>query len=369
MWGKHDGNRPGHLASAFHWSADGRDGWPASLAAGIGTTFPILLAASLGQLQLGLVAALGALMAGSVRATPAATREHSDLASVLAVIVIAAAASVAIAGHGGWTDAALVLLAASTALIGGYSQPLAVATGRFIILLVLTLSIAEGGHSGASVAALLGAGALWTMLVTQSFERLFADAGAAPVAAAPASTATAAQKFRRWRRSIAHLSGWQFALRLTVCLLPAGILRWFWPGHHLIWIALTVVLLCRRPLEVSPVPVTQRMIGALLGVAATGLLAYGSLPALPLTVILAVLAGLAAWFRPRNYLAYTASMTPLIILLLDMGRPIEPAILVDRLVATAIGAGLVLAANHLMTMFLRATARASDRYACEVLRL
>jgi hypothetical protein len=49
--------------------------------------------------------------------------------------------------------------------------------------------------------------------------------------------------------------------------------------------------------------------------------------------------------RARNYLAYTAAMAPLIILLLDMGRPPELAVLIDRLVATLVAAGLVITTN------------------------
>ena len=142
-----------------------------------------------------------------------------------------------------------------------------------------------------------------------------------------------------------------FAFRLAFCLVPAGIMRWLWPGHHLLWIALTITLLCRRPLETSFVHVTQRMIGSLLGVAAALLTAF-DLSALPLTLTMGMLAGLTAGLRLRNYLAYTAVMTPLIILFLDAGRPVEVGILADRLVATLMGGGLVIAANRLMARLL-----------------
>ncbi len=45
-------------------------------------------------------------------------------------------------------------------------------------------------------------------------------------------------------------------------------------------------------------------------------------------------------------------MTPLIILLLDMGRPPELAVLIDRLVATLVAAGLVIATNLLFRKLL-----------------
>ena len=63
----------------------------------------------------------------------------------------------------------------------------------------------------------------------------------------------------------------------------------------------------------------QRALGAALGVLATGLLLLHTPPAWALAAGIGVLAGLRPLLRARNYLAYTAAMTPLIILLLDAG--------------------------------------------------
>lgn len=344
-----------HWAEAFHWPAASGRLWPGVLAAGLGMAAPVLLAAGMGHLHLGLSAALGALMAGSARAGTPPAEHRGDLASALVAAAIAALASSLIAGRGGWTDAGLVLLAGTAALVGGYSRPLAIGTARFVVFLVLTLGVHEGGHTGGGLLTLMGAGALWAALVTLLLDRVFSTAAlpsSNPASPSPGSTATAAQKFRRWRKSLAHVSGWQFPLRLTLCLAPAGIVRWLWPGHHMLWIALTVALLCRRQVETSPVQVTQRMFGALAGVAATALLAGSELSGAAIALLMAVLAAAAAWLRERNYLAYTACMTPLIILLLDAGRPIEAGILLDRLLATAIGAGLVIAADVSVTRFM-----------------
>ncbi len=83
----------------------------------------------------------------------------------------------------------------------------------------------------------------------------------------------------------------------------------------------------------------------MLGVAAAGLLVGHLLAGWALASLIAVAFGCGAWLRPRNYLAYTASTTPLIILLVDAGRPVEMGVLVDRLLATMIGAGLVIGMN------------------------
>ena len=113
------------------------------------------------------------------------------------------------------------------------------------------------------------------------------------------------------------------------------------------WVVLTVALLSEWQIEAFPVKTTQRALGAALGVLATGLLLFDTPPAWALAAGIAVLAGLRPLLRARNYLAYTAVMTPLIILLLDAGAAPGLGVLIDRLVATLIGAGLVIATNWL----------------------
>jgi hypothetical protein len=141
-----------------------------------------------------------------------------------------------------------------------------------------------------------------------------------------------------------------------ICLTIAGLLRWLWPDHHLHWIALTVALLAEWQIEAFPVRTTQRTLGAAAGVLATGLLLVYAPPASALVAVMGVLAGLRPLLRARNYLAYTAAMTPLIILLLDSGRPPGVGVLIDRLVATLIGAALVIATNLLFKKLIGKTA-------------
>jgi uncharacterized membrane protein YccC len=125
--------------------------------------------------------------------------------------------------------------------------------------------------------------------------------------------------------------------------------------HHLHWIALTVALLAEWRIDAFPVRTTQRALGAAIGVLATGLLLIYTPPAWGMVAGIGLLAGLRPLLRARNYLAYTAAMTPLIILLLDAGRPPETGVLIDRLIATLIGAGLVIATNLLFKKIIAKT--------------
>ncbi|MDH7975597.1 FUSC family protein, partial [Sphingomonas sp. AR_OL41] len=170
--------------------------------------------------------------------------------------------------------------------------------------------------------------------------------------AAAARIVTPAQRRAHWRRTMRALAGWQFPIRLVLGLVVASILRELWPSHHYGWIVLTVALLTQRPLEPLPVKTIQRAAGTALGVALTWaiLTTIVTLPALALTIC--VLATGAALARPRNYLAYAVLATPVILLVLDLGKPLAPALLVDRLVATLVAAAIVVTANLLLARWI-----------------
>jgi hypothetical protein len=318
------------------------------LSLGIGMGAPVLLAASAGRLPLGMVAALGALITGNARTGRTYAEHLKSLGEVRAAATAAAVAASVVAGQSWLTDVGMIALACAAALVGGYSRSLAFGTGRFIVFFVMTLGVMELGQNRVGVLMLMVAGALWTSVLALALGGLFRAMGWITIAEPePGSSATAVQKFRRWKNTLQSFAGWQYALRLAFCLGVASILRWDWPDHHFRWIALTVAILSHRQLEALPIKVTQRAIGAAVGVGATGLLISETPSGWALACAVAVLAGIGPWLRARNYVAYTASMTPLIILLLDAGRPVGPGILADRLIATLIGATLVIAANML----------------------
>lgn len=66
--------------------------------------------------------------------------------------------------------------------------------------------------------------------------------------------------------------------------------------------------------------------------------------------------------RARNYLLYAVVSTPLILLVLDIGKPIASALLTDRLIATLAGGLTVMTLNVLFDRLLAASAGdVSDR--------
>ncbi len=108
-----------------------------------------------------------------------------------------------------------------------------------------------------------------------------------------------------------------------------------------------MALVAERQLETFPIKVTQRAIGTLIGVLATGLVFADRLPIWGLVIGAGSLAGARPWLKARNYLPYAVAMTPLIIVVMYAGRSGGDNILVDRLVATLVAVGLVIGTNAL----------------------
>ncbi|MGO4333011.1 FUSC family protein [Cupriavidus sp. M-11] len=290
-----------HLGRAIHWSAGPQAHAGEMLAAGLGMAAPLLLAGAMGHQPLGLAAALGSLAIGS-GTTPAAPGSEAEmarsagaqareLAALLAPFAAAAAVAAACSGHGAASDAIVILLAVAAAAIGAYSRPLAVASTRLLLFLVIAAN----------------------------------SAGAAPY------------------------RGGFLLLALAGALAAAAALRWLFPGHHFDWIALTVALLIQRQPGLPSLKTTQRVGGTVLGVLLAALLLGHQLPAWVIAVNAGWLAGMRPLLRSRNYLAYSAAMTPLMVLITGAGNASTAGamsgMLADRVAATVIGAALVILAD------------------------
>ncbi|MDW3688958.1 FUSC family protein [Cupriavidus sp. CV2] len=321
----------------------------AMLAAALGMGMPLLLAGATGQVALGQAAALGSLAIGAGAAADSGmdSRDGSrikPLAALLAPVAAAAAIAAAVAGHGALTDVIVILLAGAAASIGGYSHPLAMATTRFILFLIIATGAASAAPYRAGFVLLTLAGALWTCLLCLL---IAPRAKAQPQSGAPMPIPTTAQRARRWQRTLSQWAGWQYTLRLVLGLGSACILRWLLPSHHFEWIALTVAILLQRQPEGFAVKATQRVAGTLLGVLGASLLLGHQLSYWLVAFNAGWLAGVRPLLRLRNYLAYSAAMTPLMVMIMGASRLADGAILMDRVAATAIGAVIALLVDRI----------------------
>jgi hypothetical protein len=329
-------------------------GWRSTLVAALGMAIPVLVGLLTGHLETGLTLGLGAVLLAS--GTPAATAgqgESQSPGAFAAMLPALLAATVATAlAQLPWRDAALIVVVLPAALISGYSRPVGVAAIRLIIYLVLGMGLIESaGAHGAAAAFVFGLGAVWNITVRAMIDRVSRPA-AQRMPSRPQRVPTPAQRRAHWRKGLQTLSGWQFAIRLAVGLAIASMIRHSFPAHHFYWIILNVALLTQRPIEHLPAKTLQRVIGTLVGVAITWALLLAATLPWALATLVSVLAAIVPVVRARSYLLYSAISTPLILLVMDLGRPIGDGMLSDRLLATFIGAAIVLAGNALFDRLL-----------------
>jgi len=117
-----------------------------------------------------------------------------------------------------------------------------------------------------------------------------------------------------------------------------------------------VALLSRRPIETLPIKATRRAFGTAIGVTIAGFFVAYRPPDWAVIGGIGLLAGTRPFLKAGNYLAYSMIMTPLVILILDAGQPPGMGVMIDRLVATLLGATLVITANVVFGTLLAKTA-------------
>jgi hypothetical protein len=336
-----------HLRDAFRWSAEAEFELGEGVIAGLSFVGPILLATALGELQLGLIASTGSLPVGRIQPGRNFADQARSLVLALAPTIAAAAAAGVLAGTGSIGRAVTVSLAFAAALLGGYDRVTAIATTRFTLFLIMTLSLAATMPHRFVQTLLLDAGAVWAGLLWLLFGAVvrLVQGGRPLTAEEIQATASTSAKLARWKASLLQPAGWRFAVKLVSCLAVAEVLAAIYPDHHLHWIALTVVILAQRRTDPVPVKVTQRALGAGLGIVLAGLCLAMRPPTGLLIGWIGLIAGTRPLFKARHYLSYTAMMTTLIVLMMDFDQPPDASVLADRVLATFAGAALVIAAN------------------------
>jgi len=144
------------------------------------------------------------------------------------------------------------------------------------------------------------------------------------------------------------MPGWQYALRIGLCLAAAEAIAYAWGQHWSYWIAIVVVIIVQRSFRSAIARAFQRAIGTFAGVLIASVLLLWFPPAWLLIMIIGVLSGLRPFLRVRNYTLYAAVMTPLIIIVLQFGDTLSAAVIAYRLIDTVIGFFIVLILGYLI---------------------
>src|SRR5208337_485103 len=123
-----------------------------------------------------------------------------------------------------------------------------------------------------------------------------------------------------WRKSLYHFEGWQYTLRITLCIVVAEIVRAIWPYQHGYWILLTVAIVVRRNIHQSLHRMFQRSAGTFIGVIIVCSIIYLVPTQWELVLMIAVLAAARSFLKETNYFSYAIVTTALVLILLDFGN-------------------------------------------------
>ena len=308
------------------------------IAAVLSMVTPILIGQLAGQIHPALISSLGSL--ALINEVYGSSEPRQTLVNLALAIIFSTAAfmiGAAIAGTTIFSLAMLPLVIFAISTIGVINRQFIKNAIRAIVFLVIGYHFEVTGKIYFVVSVFFLAGTLWTALVLL-VTKLIARDGGTPVK--PSKKYTARQYLNHWIKSLSGLKGWQFPLRITLCITAAQILRYFVPRHHSYWILLTIAIVTQYNMDNQIKRIRDRGLGTLLGVCISFALVYFKMPAYILIPVVVILASLRIIFRETDYLIYAAVMTPLIIILLDFGNISSITVLADRLIATITG-GLI----------------------------
>ena len=132
-----------------------------------------------------------------------------------------------------------------------------------------------------------------------------------------------------------------FVVRLMACMGVAGVVSQVLPLARSYWVPLTVAIVLKPDYGSVFARAVQRGIGTVVGAVAGAVLLvlfHGAWLLLPF----GVLAALLPYGRSRNYGLLATFLTPLVVVLVDLLKPIGWRLAGDRLIDTLIGCAIVL---------------------------
>jgi uncharacterized membrane protein YccC len=138
----------------------------------------------------------------------------------------------------------------------------------------------------------------------------------------------------------------RYILRLASLLVPSVLVHTWLGIPHGYWLGLTLVVVMQPDYGSTRQRAAERVLGTLLGsVLASGLL-FLELPHFVLLAAAGVNSFLFALFLKRRYDVAAVFLTLLVVLLTEIGGPVDWSLTIERVVCTLAGGGLALVAAH-----------------------
>ena len=138
----------------------------------------------------------------------------------------------------------------------------------------------------------------------------------------------------------------RFILRLATLLVPSVLVHTWLGIPHGYWLGLTLVVVMQPDYGSTRQRAGERVLGTLLGSVLASVLLFLKLPHALLLAAAALNAFLFALFLKRRYDIAAVFLTLMVVLLTEIGGPVDWRLTVERLACTLAGGGLALLAAH-----------------------
>ena len=314
----------------------------AMAAAVLGMSVPLAAGVWAGNVQAGMLAALGSL---SLYAEGGGGRRIMGFFYTIIAGTFGMWAG-SILASGDMCRFGIPLLAGAAALFGNMSFSMARSSVLFVLFMIIASGLPIGGGHPGTLMVLFSVGAVWAngllWIFTRMLRLLKRDTQSGARSKFPPGLL-----LKRWKWSLGYWAGWQYPLRIALCLLAAQTIDSLWAGHRGYWISLTVIIVVQRNMRGALKRTLERAAGTLIGVLLCSLLLIGAPPVWGMIAMIAVLSGLRPILLSVNYTAYAAVMTPLVIILLEFGGRVCLAVIVDRLAATLAGCAVSITIGYI----------------------
>lgn len=337
----------GHMAEVLRLDRQTELKWLEMMGASALIALPIVIGLLAGRLPMGLAVATGAMLASNVTRYASVRVQVEESALLLLSLLLSCLVGIWISRVGVWGDVALWSVTTLAALVGNFDRIVAIVSGRFIVFVVILTEMARHAHHPRAMVVLVMMGGAMAVGLMPMLATGASSAGVS------ASHIGLREKAGRWVRSFRSLSSCQFPIRLSVVMAVTLAMDARWPDRHVLWAALTVALLCKRQLEPVPIRASQRALGASLGVLLSCVFLFRVPSGGVFILFLAGLSAASMVARKQNDMLYSMVATPLIMILVGGGKSPGESMLVDRLVATILGAILLVLVNIIVAGMIR----------------
>ena len=138
----------------------------------------------------------------------------------------------------------------------------------------------------------------------------------------------------------------RYVLRLATLLIPSVLLPTWLGIQHGYWLGLTLIVVMQPDYGSTRQRAAERVLGTLLGSVLASALLFLKLPHSVLLAATGVNSFFFALFLKRHYDVAVVFLTLMVVLLTEMGGPVDWRLTVERVACTLAGGGLALLAAH-----------------------